>query len=354
MLYFVLISITLILALIGYLVYTEYRENIIFRGEKFSESILAKKVIDFFMPNRERARIIDNRLFYLFNDFNVRDYVMFKVIIVCCSIVLSVAIVTTNYLNSREQVFTKYRSIPFTITENDFYYLTEGVTFEVLDRMKDQNIIMSNAQYSDNYQRYLTVDSSTLYDVLLEIYKDLDSVGGLKLLINFFLIVVFLSYLPDIVLYQLNKMLIKDMDFEFAKLESYIYANANKRVELILRGLSYESVIFRKYSIMFLKRYREDEKKTFKLFLSSPGISRRFKQLVEYILLLKTTNPDKVRDKISINQASHMSLVRSSIISSTNNKKSIVKFLIFGSFLVGLFAIAIGVIGSISIEGVRM
>lgn len=346
MLYFILLSVSTTLFLLGFLVYTDYKDNITFRGERFSESLFVRKVINFFMPSPKRVRSLDTKLFYLFNDVTVRDYVMFKVILSCCAIVLSTSIVFTNYFNAKEKVFTKYRNIPFTISENDYHKLIENVRFSKMDMMKNQNIILSNAKYTDNYQRYLTVDSQTLYDTLQDITVDLSKVGGLKMFAMFIVLALLIIKLPDIILYQLNKILIKDMDFEFAKLESYIYANVHKKPEIIIRGLSYEAVIFRKYFTVFLTRYREDPEMSIDLMLNSPGINGKFKQLVEYILLIRTSDADRVRAKILINQANHMTVVKSSILSSINTKKTICNTLNIASFLLAIISIIFGILMS--------
>lgn len=348
MLYFVLISISLILFLVGFLIYTDYKDNITFRGEKFSESIGAHKLINFFMPSPRKVRKIDTRLFYLTNDTTVRDFIMLKIIVFVCSIILSFSIVYTNYLHSRTDVFLKNRNIPFTISEDDYYALTTGINFDVMDKMKDKNIMQSNAQHLSNYQKYLTIDSTILYDSLLEIRTDLNSLGGLKSIALFILIVVFIFKLPDMILYQLNKILVNDMDFEFAKLESYIYLNASKKVDTIIRGLTYESIIFRRYFTLFLSRYREDSEMSFDLVLSSSGIHPKFKQLVEYLLLLQHTEPQRVRDKISVNQENHLSIVTSSIINSVRSKKTICNVLIYASLFLAVAGLIEGVMGSIN------
>ena len=51
----------LIIALLGYLFYTEYRDNILFRGESFSESYGVKVILDYIVP--KDTRVLDNRLF---------------------------------------------------------------------------------------------------------------------------------------------------------------------------------------------------------------------------------------------------------------------------------------------------
>jgi len=313
---------------------------------------MVRKMINFFMPSKQKVRTIDTRLFYLFEEFNIRDFVVMKIILLCCSVVLSVSIIATNYYNSKAKVFTKNRGIAFTITEADYLALTEGIEFQAMDRLKEQNVIMSNSQKLANYQRYLTVDSATLYDVLISIKKDLSSIGGLKLIVHFIVIVAMIMYAPDVILWQLNKVLMKDIDFEFAKLESYIYANSHKKVELVLRGLSYEAVIFRKYFLVFLSRYREDREKAFDLIINSPGIHEKFKQLVEYLLLLQNTDTDRVRGKILVHQNNHMSIVKSSIMSSLRTKGSICNVLIYGSLFLAIGGIIVGIVTNLNVGGV--
>lgn len=351
MLYFFLIPSTAILILFGYMFYIDYRQNIIFRGESFKESQMFRKVVDFFMPNEKAAKKIDNNLFYLTHTKTVRDFTMMKVIILFISVILSLAIVYTNFLNSRANVFLKEREIPSKISEHDYNILIDRMTFQEIDYQSDLNRLNSNIAKTENVSNYIALDGQMLYDTLKAMTSELDSCFGFGSVFTFFVIIICMWYAPNVILHMLDQMLSRDLHYEYSRLESYIYMNATRPVDQILRGLTYESVIFRAPFIEFLSRYREDSEYAYDLVLTTRGSHMKFKRLIEYLKLLDNTSPRKAREKIAVHQANNIAIVRNMYRYSIEKKKGICKGMIYAAIFVNLIAIAFGIVTSINFSG---
>ena len=351
MLYFFLVPTLLVLSLVGYIFYTDYKDNIVFRGESFRESRISRKLIDFFMPSEKTANKIDNNLFYLTHNKTVRDFTMMKVIILFISIIMSIAIVYTNYLNDRATVFTKERELPVKITEADLEILSYKLSFQEIDYTSDLNRLNSNITKTENIANYIAVDSALLYETVKAMLVELEGCFGFGSIVSFFLIIIGMWYAPNVILYFLDKMLSRDLHYEYSRLESYIYMNADKRVDTIVRGLTYESVIFRAPFTEFLTRYREDSEYAYDLVLSTRGCHMKFKRLIEYLKLLDNTSPSKAREKIAVHQANNLEIVKNMYLYSIEKKKGICKGMIYSAIFVNLIAIAYGIVTSINFSG---
>lgn len=350
MFYFFLIPVTLILCLVGYLFYIDYRSNILFRGESFKESKVPKKLIDFFMPNPNSAKKIDNNLFYLTHTKTVRDFTMMKVIILFISIFLSASIVYTNYLNDRANIFLKERELPSKISEQDLDVLLYRLSFQEIDFQQDLNRLNSNIESTSDVSSFIALDGSLLYETVKTMKIELEECFGISSVLLFFAIILFAWYTPNVILFMLDKMLGRDLYYEYSRLESYIHMNADKKVDNILRGLTYEAVIFRAPFIEFLARYREDSAYAYDLILTTRGAHVKFKRLIEYLKLLDNSSPSKVREKIEVHQANNLSIVTNMYKFSIQKKKDICKGMIYAAIFVNLIAIAIGIIGSINLS----
>lgn len=348
MLYFFLIPSAAILFLFGYMFYMDYRSNILFRGETFRESQMFKKVVDFFMPNEKSAKKIDNNLFYLTHTKTVRDFTMMKVIILFISILLSLAIVYTNFLNSKANVFLKEREIPTKISEVDYHILISRLSFQEIDFQSDLNRLNSNISKTENVANYIALDGTMLYETLKAMRTELSECFGIGSIFTFFAIVVCMWYAPNVILHFLDKMLSRDLHYEYSRLESYIYMNATRPVDQILRGLTYESIIFRAPFTEFLSRYREDSEYAYDLVLTTRGAHMKFKRLIEYLKLLDNTSPRKAREKIAVHQANNIAIVRNMYKYSIEKKKGICKGMIYAAIFVNLIAIAFGIVTSIN------
>lgn len=346
MLYFFLVPTVLILALIGYLVYSDYKANILFRGETFKESRISRKLVNFFMPSDKAAKRIDNSLFYLTHTKTIRDFTMMKVIILFVSIILSASIVYTNYLNSRASVFLRERELPVKISEHDYEILTDKLSFQKIDSQSDMNRLNSNIPKTENVQNYIALDGTLLYSTLKTMKIELQACFGFSSIMLFILIILFMWYLPNIILHMLDKMLGRDIHFEFSRLQSYIHMNADKRVEQILRGLTYEAVIFRAPFMEFLTRYREDSEYAYDLVLKTKGAHSKFKKLIEYLKLLDNSSPAKAREKIEVHQENDLELVKNLYRYSINKKKGVCKMMIYAAIFINLAAIVFGIVTS--------
>lgn len=348
MLYFFLVPAFIILALFGYLFYSDYRDNIVFRGESFSESHLSRKLIDFFMPNEKAAKRIDNNLFYLTHTKTVRDFTMMKVIILFFSIIMSASIVYTNYLNDRATVFTKERELPVKISESELETLRYKLSFQQIDYQTDLNRLNSNITKVEDVSKFIAVDGELLYQTIKTMIVELESCFGFKSILTFIAIIIAMWYLPNIILKLLDSMLGRDLFFEYSRLESYIYMNADKRVDQIIRGLTYEAVIFRAPFTEFLTRYREDSAYAYDLVLTTRGCHMKFKRLVEYLKLLDNTSPSKAREKIAVHQANNLRIVENMYLYSIEKKKSICKTMIYVAIFINIIAIGVGIVTSIN------
>lgn len=348
MLYFFLIPSTIILGLVGYLVYSDYKSNILFRGESFRESKLTKKLVDFFMPSKAKADKIDSDLFYLTHTKTIRDFTMLKIVVLFISIVLSSAIVYTNYLNNRANVFLKERAIPVKISESDYNVLINRLSFEYIDYQTDLNKLNSNISKTQRISDYISVDIQELYSTVKAMRNELDDAFGFGSIMTFFAIIVFMWYSPNMILKLLDRMLSRDLYYEYSRLESYIYMNAEKPIDQIIRGLSYESIIFRAPFMEFLARYREDSEYAYELILSTRGANLKFKRLIEYLKLLDNTSPQKAREKISVHQANNLKIVEKMYLHSIEKKKSLCKGMIYSAIFLNLIVIAIGIATSIN------
>lgn len=348
MLYFFLVPSAIILFLFGYMFYIDYKSNILFRGESFKESQMFRKIVDLFMPNQKASKKIDSSLFYLTHTKTVRDFTMMKVIILFMSILLSSAIVYTNYLNSRANVFLREREIPTKISESDYYVLVDKLTFQEIDLQDDLNRLNSNIGRTNNVPAYIVLDGQMLHSTLKAMTAELSDCFGLGSVFTFFTIIAFMWYAPNVILRFLDSMLSRDLHYEYSRLESYIYMNATKPVDQIIRGLTYEAVIFRAPFTEFLSRYREDSAYAYDLVLTTRGSHMKFKRLIEYLKLLDNTSPQKAREKIAVHQANNLAIVRNMYKYSIEKKKSVCKGMIYAAIFVNLIAIAFGIITSIN------
>ena len=343
MLYFILIPTFIVLGLVGYLFYIDYKSNILFRGETFKESRFSRKIIDFFMPKPQKAAKIDSDLFYLTHTKTVRDFTMMKVIILFISIIFSALVVVTNVINAKESVYTRERVIPVKVSKHDYEVLVDRLTFQEIDYRTDLSRLNSNVTRTEKPSVYLNMDSELLYDTVKTMKIELESAFGFGSILTFFGIIAAAWFLPNVILKMLDGMLGKDIHFEFSRLESYIYMNADKPVEVIIRGLSYEAVIFRAPFIEFLARYREDSEYSYDLVLSTRGANMKFKRLIEYLKLLDNTSPRKAREKIAVHQANNQQIVRNLYRASIEKKKGLCKFLIYVAIFINIIAIAVGI-----------
>lgn len=351
MLFFLLIPALIVLSLIGYVFYLDYRANILFRGETFKESAFSRKLIDFFMPKPHVAKKIDNNLFYLTHTKTVRDFTLMKIIVLFISIIFSVAVVFTNFVNDRDTVFTRERVLPSKISRSDYEVLVDRLSFQEIDYQSDLSRISSNISRTERPSIYQTLDTSLIYQTLKEMKIELGSCFGITSIITFIGIIVAAWFAPNIILNLLDKMLGKDLYYEYSRLESYIYMNADKRVDHIIRGLTYEAIIFRAPFIEFLARYREDSEYAYDLVLTTRGAHLKFKRLIEYLKLLDSTSPRKTREKISVHQANNQAIVRNMFRASIEKKKSTCKFMIYAAIFINLIAIAVGILSCINFSG---
>ena len=295
------------------------------------------------MPKPQKAAKIDSDLFYLTHTKTVRDFTMMKVIILFISIIFSALVVVTNVINAKESVYTRERAIPVKVSKVDYEVLVDRLTFQEIDYRTDLSRLNSNVTRTEKPSVYLNMDSELLYDTVKTMKIELESAFGFGSILTFFGIIAAAWFLPNVILKMLDGMLGKDIHFEFSRLESYIYMNADKPVEVIIRGLSYEAVIFRAPFIEFLARYREDSEYSYDLVLSTRGANMKFKRLIEYLKLLDNTSPRKAREKIAVHQANNQQIVRNLYRASIEKKKGLCKFLIYVAIFINIIAIAVGI-----------
>lgn len=339
---YVLIIIFIIIALIGYLFYNEYRDNIVFRGERFTESYGMKRLLDFIIPND--TKVIDNRLFYVFGETTVRDFYVVKLISLTCSVVVAFSVAYTNYLNNRIEAFENPKNLPYSIEEHDYNVLIEDLTFEQIDRQVDLEILNRNIKYSENYSRYVLTSLDLLYDALVDMNFKLYNAFGLSEMILVVIIILSGWCLPNGILKLLFNMLKMDMSYEYAKLESYVYLNCDNRVENILSGLVNESLVYRELFKAFLLRYREDRVESYKLVLGEPTFPQEFKTLVEYLNLLESGNPESVKNKITVNRKNYLNKLKFEIRKSANTKKDILYVICVGTVVVSLVGVLVALV----------
>lgn len=351
MINFILLIVFLVVAAFAYLLYSEYKEDAIVKGLSLRESPGVESIIDKFVPIGSKKIVMSNKLFSLTNNVSIRDFTLMRIIVFACSIVITLSIAYTTYLNNRTAVFTKIRSVPFVISESDYYALVEGVSFNELDLVQDLNRITSNLTYTSDATKYLTINSDILYDTLVDMNNDLSSLTGFMFFAIFIGLIVFINLLPTIILNQAVKILKSDIDSEFFNLESYISLNADSRVENIIRGLTYEAVTLRKYLVAFLIRYREDSEFAYKLIFESKGLNLQFKNIIEYLYLLETSTPERVREKIEISQDNHLELVTRAINESANKKTSTCNWLSSIALILCLLAIVYGLVQTMDLGG---
>lgn len=339
---YVLVIIFIIIMLIGYLFYSEYRDNIVFRGERFRESYGVKRLLDFIIPND--TKVIDNRLFYVFGDTTVRDFYVVKLLSLVCSVVIAFSVAYTNYLNSRIETFENPKNLPYSIEEHDYNVLIKDLTFEQIDRQADLEILNRNIKYSENYSRYLLTSVDLLYDALIDMDYKLANAFGLPEIILVIMIILGGWCLPNGILKLLFSMLKMDMSYEYAKLESYVYLNCDNRVENILSGLVNESLVYRELFKAFLLRYREDRVQSYKLVLGEPTFPQEFKTLIEYLNLLENGNPNSVKNKITVNRKNYLSKLKFETRKSAKTKKDVLYVISVGTVVVSLFGVLVALI----------
>ncbi|MFQ9249435.1 MAG: hypothetical protein ACLR3R_19515 [Clostridium paraputrificum] len=335
----------LIIALLGYLFYTEYRDNILFRGESFSESYGVKVILDYIVP--KDTRVLDNRLFYVFGNTTVRDFYMVKILVFLCSIVVCVAVVTTNVLSNRLHVFTTPPGdLPYVISESEYEVLSLDLTFNTIDEEKDLYNLTRNMRSSSEYNRYLTTDTNLLYEAIESMSYALNNTFGVGEILVAIIILLLGWFLPNIILSLLFKLLKSDMSYEYAKLESYIYLNCDQRVETILVGLANEAVVYRELFKAFLLRYREDRFLSYSLILSNQGFTQEFKTLIEYLSLLENGTTQSVKSKITINRRNYMDKLKIDIRRSAKNKRDFLHSACLISVIIGLGGVLVTLIKS--------
>lgn len=341
----VVIIILIIIALLGYLFFTEYRDNILFRGESFSESYGVKVILDYIVP--KDTRVLDNRLFYVFGKTTVRDFYMIKILVFLCSIVVAVSVVTTNVLSNKLSVFTTNPGeLPYSINESEYNILSRDLTFSTIDEEQDLYYLARNMRESDNYSRYLTTDTTLLYEAVEAMSTALDNTFGLSEMFALIAILLLGWFSPNMILSLLFKLLKSDMSYEYAKLESYIYLNCDQRVETILVGLANEAVVYRELFKAFLLRYREDRFLSYSLILSNHGFTQEFKTLVEYLSLLENGTAEAVKAKININRRNYMDKLKIDIRKSAKNKRDFLHSACLISIVIGLGGVLVTLITS--------
>lgn len=341
---YTLIIVFIIIALVGYLFYVEYRDNIVFRGERFTESYGMRRLLDFIIPSD--TKVIDNRLFYVFGSTTVRDFYVSKLICLICSIVISFSVVYTNYLNNRLEAFENPKNLAYAIEEHDYDIISEGLSFEQIDRESDLDLLNKNIKYSDNYSRYVLTDLDLLYDALANVNFNLSNAFGLFEMILGIMLILGGWCLPNSILWLLFKALKMDMSYEYAKLESYVYLNCDNRVENILTGLTNESLVYRELFKAFLLRYREDRVESYKLVLGEPSFTHEFKTLVEYLNLLENGNPESVKNKITVNRRNYISRLKFDIRKSAKTKKDVLYAICIGTVVLSLGGVLVAIISS--------
>ena len=339
---YTLFIIFLVILLVGYLFYSEYRDNIVFRGEKFTESYGVRKLLDFIIPRD--TKVTDNRLFYVFGSTTVRDFYVIKLISLVCAIVVSFCVVYTNYFNNRVEAFEAPKDLAYPIEEHDYNILVKDLSFFTMDKQTDLENLNRNIKYSDEYLRYSQTSIEVLYDALYDINYKLNNAFGLIEIIVAIMIILGGWCLPDFILWLLFKMLKMDMSYEYAKLESYIYLNCDSRVETILTGLTQESLVYRELFKAFLLRYREDRVESYKLILGEPTFTQEFKTLVEYLNLLENGNPASVKNKISVNRTNYLNKLRFEIRRSAKIKRDILFGICVGTVVVSLGGVLVAII----------
>lgn len=341
---FVAFIIFLVVCLLGYLFYSEYKDNILFRGESFKESYGVKVILDLLIP--KDTKVIDNRLFYVFGSTTVRDFYVIKIIVFLCSIIVTFSVTYTNVLNNKLAVFTSSGELPYVISESDYEILVNGLSFQQLDAIDDQRTLNKNIKYSDNYSRYSLTDIELLYSTLDDMTYDLDNVFGITEMLVAVILLVLGWCLPELILLLLFKWLKSDMSYEFAKLESYIYLNCDQRVEHVLVGLANEAIVYRELFKAFLLRYREDRFLSYSLILGNAGFTQEFKTLIEYLSLLENGTPEIVKSKIVINRKSYMDKLKFDIRKSSKDKKDILSVTCIVSIVIGLGGVLVSLIMS--------
>lgn len=338
--YFILGVLTIILMLAGYLVFLEYRDNITFRGERFTESYGVRRILDFVIP--KETRILDNKLFYLFGDtVSIRDFYVVKLVSFMASLILAFAVMTTNFLNNRVEVFEKERDFPFLISSEDFLHLTEDLSFQTLDMNEDFKLIVRNKSYVEDRSKYLNVDVEILYNVLKDMHSEYENAFGIGIIFTGFLVICGGWYLPSFVIWLLFLVMENNMSYEFAHLEGYIYINCGRRVPDILKGLCVESTLYRQLMSAFYLRYTEDRTMAYDLVLSDTRFSTNFRTLVGYLKLLEDSDFEVVKDKIKVNQDNFKTKLREDTIRSTNDKRYVLKLMLYGSVMLNLIGILI-------------
>lgn len=335
----------LIIALLGYVFYAEYKDNILFRGESFKESYGIRVILDFIIP--KDTHVIDNRLFYVFGETTVRDFYMTKLLCFLCSIVVSVSVVVTNYYNNRLDVFSGTKDLPYVINEHEYNILVKDLTFNTIDEHSDMINLKRNIKNSSEHSRYVLTDSELLYKTLRNMTSDLQSCFGIMEVISGLLVLLLGWFIPNIILSVLFKLLKADMSFEYAKLESYIYLNRDERVETILMGLANESLVYRELFKAFLLRYREDRFLSYSLILGNSGFTQEFKTLIEYLSLLENGTSEAVKNKIIINRKSYMDKLKMEIRKSAQSKKDALNAACIFSIVIGIVGVLVNIISSL-------
>lgn len=357
---FVLIVVFLILILVGYLMYSEYRDDLRFRGERFRDSRGMDYLLDAIIPND--TRILDNRLFRLFGSptteyvsvgnnraisksgASVRDFYVVKLICLLVSIVLSFSIMYTNFLNNRVAVFEKSRDLPFLISEADYQVLVDGLSFQTLDYISDIKKINNSKKLVENPADYINIDSGLIYSSVKDMYDDYNSSFNMGVIIVGLLVVLLGWFLPNIVVDFMHNIMIKNSDFEFSKLEGYIYINCHKRVSEILKGLCNESIFYRTQLEAFSLRYQEDRGLSYELILSEKQFSENFRVLIGYLKLLEDSDVKFVKETIKINQDNFRDKLKKSILKDMDNKSRVILGILFFTIIANSIVLLVSLI----------
>lgn len=346
---FVLFITAIIVFLVGYLFFSEYMDDLKFRGERFRDSKGMDSLLNFIIPSD--TRILDNRLFRLYGDVStkvvnvngyksfkragasVRDFYVVKLICLVCSFVLAFSVMYTNFLNNRIAVFETHRDIPFLVSEEDYFILTGDLSFQALDYTSDLKKLSDAKKRVTNPEDYLTIDLGILYNTLHAMYKDYNSSFGLGVIFSGIIVVLLGWSLPNMFVNFVHNLMIKNSDFEFSKLEGYIYINCHKRVSDVLKGLCEESIFYRTQLESFRLRYQEDRELSYDLILQEKQFSENFRTLINYLKLLEDSDVDFVKATIKVNQENFRDNLRRSILREVSSNTAIINSLLFGTLV---------------------
>lgn len=344
--YFVLGILSLVFILVAYLVYINYKENVVFRGETFRESQGIKKLLDFIIP--KDTRILDNKLFFIYGfKVTVRDLYLVKLLSLVVATILSFSIMYTNFLHNRLEVFESQKDFPFTITEENYRILVEDLSFQTLDYKDDMAKLSANKKRVPEPAMFVNVDNDLLYTTIGNMKHDYEHAFTFFILLSGIIIIIIGWYFPNIFVNLCFRILDSSSDYEFAELEGFIYIHANSRIEVIIDGLINESLMYKQMFRIFKRYYSRDPSTAYSRILLEKDLSINFRTLVGYLEMLETSDREKVKTKIRINQDTYKKKLKTTITTQAENKRFALTFFAYIGIGVNLLGMLIALIGSV-------